>query len=86
MIKKLSRKEEYFVETEDAALDLIDEQRATDDGQFIIGQQMQEKVNKYGTYYRVVLEYRFNTPAGIMEVSDVENDDAQDEKKDDGEE
>lgn len=86
MIKKLSRKEEYFVETEDAALDLIDEQRATDDGQFIIVQQMQEKVNKYGTYYRVVLEYRFNTPAGIMEVSDVENDDAQDEKKDDGEE
>jgi hypothetical protein len=47
---------------------------------------MQEKVNKYGTYYRVVLEYRFNTPAGIMEISDVENDDAQDEKKDDGEE
>lgn len=86
MIKKLSRKEEYFVETEDAALDLIDEQRATDDGQFIIAQQMQEKVNKYGTYYRVVLEYRFNTPAGIMEVSDVENDDTQDEKKDDGEE
>lgn len=86
MTKKLSRKEEYFVPTEDEALDLIDEQRASDDGQFIIGQQMQEKVNKYGTYYRVVLEYRFNTPAGIMEVSDVENDDAQDEKKDDGEE
>mgnify|MGYP004701794653 CR=1 FL=1 len=86
MIKKLSRKEEYFVEDEGAALDLIDDQRATEDGQFIIGQQMQEKVNKYGTYYRVVLEYRFNTPAGIMEVSDVENDNAQDEKKDDGEE
>lgn len=82
MTKKLSRKEEYFVETEDAALDLIDEQRASDDGQFIIGQQMQEKVNKYGTYYRVVLEYRFNTPAGIMEVSD----EAEDEKKDEGEE
>lgn len=82
MAKKLSRKEEYFVETEDAALDLIDEQRATDDGQYIIGQQMNEKVNKYGTYYRVVLEYRFNTPAGIMEISD----EAEDEKKDEGEE
>lgn len=86
MTKKLSRKEEYFVPTEDEALDLIDDQRASEEGQYIIGQQMNEKVNKYGVYYRVVLEYRFNTPAGIMEVSDVENDDTQDEKKDDGEE
>lgn len=89
MTKKLSRKEEYFVPTEDEALDLIDERRASEEGQYIIGQQMNEKVNKYGVYYRVVLGYRFNTPAGIMEVSDVAEDaeeDTQDEKKDDGEE
>ncbi|MCH4165133.1 MAG: hypothetical protein LKF37_10210 [Lentilactobacillus diolivorans] len=73
MIKNLSRKEEYFVSTEDEALDLIDEKRAGKDGSFIIDQQMTEKVNKYGVYFRVLLEYRFNTPTGIMEVSDEEN-------------
>jgi hypothetical protein len=74
MIKNLSRKEEYFVSTEDEALDLIDDKRSGKDGSFIIGQQMTEKVNKYGVYFRVLLEYRFNTPAGIMEVSDEEAD------------
>lgn len=88
MIKNLSRKEEYFVSTEDEALDLIDDKRSGKDGSFIINQQMTEKVNKYGAYYRVLLEYRFNTPAGIMEVSDEENttDDTPEENESEDEE
>lgn len=68
MIKKLSRKEEYFISTEDEALDFVDERRAGEDGDLIIAQQVQHKSNKNGDYYRVVLEYRYNTPAGIMET------------------
>lgn len=68
MIKKLSRKEEYFIETEDEALDFVDARRDADDGDLIVSQNVQHKSNKNGDYYRVVLEYRYNTPAGIMET------------------
>ncbi|MBF7125671.1 hypothetical protein ITR00_06300 [Pediococcus pentosaceus] len=67
MIKPLKRKQEYFVTTEDNALDLVDDLREAEDGKYITGQQVQFKSNKNGNYYRVVVEYAFNTPAGIME-------------------
>lgn len=70
MIKKLSRKVEMFITDQNEALDYVDERLAEPEGQYITGQQVQLKSNKNGSYYRVVLEYKYNTPAGIMETDE----------------
>lgn len=73
MIKKLSRKVEMFITDQNEALDYVDEQLASSEGQYITGQQVQLKSNKNGSYYRVVLEYKYNTAAGIMETDEFED-------------
>ncbi|QYC98891.1 hypothetical protein HZF13_05480 [Lactiplantibacillus plantarum] len=83
MIKKLSRKVEMFITDQNEALDYVDERLAEPEGQYITGQQVQLKSNKNGSYYRVVLEYKYNTPAGIMETDEFE-DTQLDPEKDDG--
>lgn len=70
MIKKLSRKEIVFITDQDEALDYVDKKLAEEDGQYISNQQVGLKSNKNGSYYRVVLEYKYNTPAGIMETDE----------------
>lgn len=68
MQKPLKKREEFFTETEQEALDLIDDRRASADGDQITTQNIEQKANKNGTYYRVVIGYTYNTPAGIMET------------------
>lgn len=70
MIKKLSRKEIVFITDQNEALDYVDKKLAEEDGQYISSQQVGLKSNKNGSYYRVVLEYKYNTPAGIMETDE----------------
>lgn len=70
MIKSLSRKEVVFITDQDEALDYVDKKLAEPDGQYISGQQVSLKSNKNGSYYRVVLDYKYNTPAGIMETNE----------------
>lgn len=67
MIKPLSTKKEYFISSEAEALNFVDNKRDGTDGELIVAQQVQHKSNKNGDYWRVVLEYRYNTPAGIQE-------------------
>lgn len=67
MIKPLSTKKEFFISSEAEALDFVDDCRDGKDGELIVAQQVQHKSNKNGDYWRVVLEYRYNTPAGIQE-------------------
>lgn len=82
MIKKLSRKEITFITDQDEALDYVDKKLSEDDGQYISGQQVSLKSNKNGSYYRVVLDYKYNTPAGIMETDEyldsIENTESED--------
>lgn len=82
MIKKLTRKEITFITNQDEALDYVDKKLAEPDGQFINGQQVQLKSNKNGSYFRVVLDYKYNTPAGIMETDEyldsIENTESED--------
>lgn len=70
MIKKLSRKEIVFITDQNEALDYVDKKLAEEDGQYISSQQVGLKSNKNGSYYLVVLEYKYNTPAGIMETDE----------------
>lgn len=82
MIKKLSRKEITFITDQDEALDYVDKKLSEDDGQYITGQQVLSKSNKNGSYYQVVLDYKYNTPAGIMETDEyldsIENTESED--------
>lgn len=82
MIKKLSHKEIVFITDQDEALDYVDKKLSEDDGQYISGQQVSLKSNKNGSYYRVVLDYKYNTPAGIMETDEyldsIENTESED--------
>lgn len=84
MIKPLSRKEEVFITNQDEALDYVDQKLSEDEGQYIAGQQVQLKSNKNGSYYRVVLQYKYNTPAGIMETEAEEAEQAEIEKESKG--
>ena len=84
MIKPLSRKEEVFITDQDEALDYVDQKLSEDEGQYITGQQVQLKSNKNGSYYRVVLQYKYNTPAGIMETEAEEAEKAEIEKESKG--
>jgi hypothetical protein len=68
MQKPLKKREEFFCSTEDEALDLIDKRRDGEDGDKITVQNLEQKSNKNGSYYRVVIGYSYNTPAGIMET------------------
>jgi len=70
MIKKLSHKEVLFITEQDEALDYVDKKLSEDDGQYIAGQNVQLKSNKNGSYYQVTLDYKYNTPAGIMETNE----------------
>lgn len=81
MIKKLTRKEEYFIESEDEALDFVDSRRDAEDGELIVNQNVQHKSNKNGDYFRVLLEYRYNTPSGIMETLDESEDEEDNESE-----
>jgi len=81
MIKKLSRKEIVFITDQDEALDYVDKKLAEDDGQYIASQQVGLKSNKNGSYYRVVLDYKYNTPAGIMETDEYEDAVVNDDEK-----
>lgn len=74
MIKSLNKKEEFFASTEDEALDIVDEAQEGEFGESIIGQTILKKSNKNGEYWLVKLEYKFNTPAGIMETEQDAND------------
>ncbi|SLN00180.1 hypothetical protein FM106_18655 [Brachybacterium faecium] len=67
MIKDLARKVEFFASTEDEAMDIVDDAREEENGEYIVGQNIQAKSNKNGEYFHVILNYKFNTPAGIME-------------------
>lgn len=85
MIKNLNRKEVFFTETEDEALALVDECRGAEDGDKIVGQKIQQKANKNGDYWLVELQFKFNTPAGIMESeADPEGETKSDGKDGDG--
>lgn len=68
MIKPISKSEQFFALTETDALDKIDEAYDGEHGDFIVGQSVQLKANKNGAYYLVKLDFKFNTPAGIMET------------------
>lgn len=74
MIKDLSRKEECFASTEDEALDIVENAQDSENGEYIIGQSILKKSNKNGEYWLVKLDYKFNTPAGIMETEQDTND------------
>ncbi|MDW5524662.1 hypothetical protein R6Z02_12960 [Carnobacterium maltaromaticum] len=82
MIKDLSRKEECFASTEDEALDIVENAQDGENGEYIIGQSILKKSNKNGEYWLVNLDYKFNTPAGIMETDQeqVETIESEDEK------
>lgn len=82
MIKDLSRKEECFASTEDEALDIVENAQDGENGEYIIGQSILKKSNKNGEYWLVKLDYKFNTPAGIMETDQeqVETIESEDEK------
>ncbi len=82
MIKDLSRKEECFASTEDEALDIVENAQDSENGEYIIGQSILKKSNKNGEYWLVKLDYKFNTPAGIMETDQeqVETIESEDEK------
>lgn len=81
MIKPLSRSEQFFALTEDEALDKIDEAYDGADGEFIVGQSVQLKANKNGEYYLVKLDFKFNTPAGIMETAQEESEEPETENE-----
>ena len=82
MIKDLSRKEECFASTEDEALDIVENAQDSENGEYIIGQSILKKSNKNGEYWLVKLDYKFNTPAGIMETDQeqIETIESEDEK------
>jgi hypothetical protein len=68
MQKPLKKREEFFCSTQNEALDLIDARMDGEDGDKITLQTIDQKSNKNGSYYRVVIGYSYNTPAGIMET------------------
>lgn len=67
MIKRLNTKEQYFASTQEEAEDLlykiIDETKP----QELAGYSIQQKSNKNGIYFVVTFNFKYNTPAGLME-------------------
>ena len=84
MRKQLNVKEQWFADTEEEANAIVEEAR-NDDPDSLTGHGINLKSNKSGEYYLVKLEFKYNTPAGIME-SELSNDDSEDEESWDDEE
>lgn len=78
MRKQLNVKEQWFADTEGEANAIVEEAR-NDDPDSLTGHGINLKSNKSGEYYLVKLEFKYNTPAGIME-SELSNDDSDDEE------
>ena len=84
MRKQLNVKEQWFADTEEEANAIVEEAR-NDDPDSLTGHGINLKSNKSGEYYLVKLEFKYNTPAGIME-SELSNDDSDEEETWDDEE
>lgn len=84
MRKQLNVKEQWFADTEEEANAIVEEAR-NDDPDSLTGHGINLKSNKSGEYYLVKLEFKYNTPAGIME-SELSNDDSDEEETWDNEE
>ncbi|MEG2707501.1 MAG: hypothetical protein RR968_00040 [Vagococcus sp.] len=78
MRKQLNVKEQWFADTEEEANAIVEEAR-NDDPDSLTGHGINLKSNKSGEYYLVKLEFKYNTPAGIME-SELSNDDSDEEE------
>ncbi|MHC5215417.1 hypothetical protein ACYSNR_02045 [Enterococcus sp. LJL128] len=86
MKRQLSLKEEWFATTEEEANAIVTEARK-DQPDELIGHSINLKANKSGEYYLVKLEFKYNTPAGIME-SELMNDETENDwdENEDGDE
>ncbi|GEL67227.1 hypothetical protein [Marinilactibacillus psychrotolerans] len=66
MRRELKFKEEWFATTEDEANKIVAEARE-EYPEELIGHSINLKSNKAGEYYMVKMDFKYNTPAGIME-------------------
>lgn len=66
MRRELKTKEEWFATTEEEANKIVTEAKE-DSPDELIGHSIALKSNKAGEYFLVKLDFKYNTPAGIME-------------------
>ncbi|WP_371069122.1 organic solvent tolerance protein OstA [Sediminibacillus sp. JSM 1682029] len=70
-VKELNTKEQHYADTRDEAEEIVTEAK---EDMFLTKWGINEKHNKYGTYFVVDLTFHFDTPKEIMESAPAKDD------------